>query len=103
VDIDIDEGGSIETARPTTHDHPTYLDEGVLHYCVPNIPSVVARTCTHSFVNAAMPFILELAGKGVEKAIIENPAIEASVNTRGGSLSHLGRLTARKDVDDGLD
>jgi alanine dehydrogenase len=103
VDIDIDEGGSIETARPTTHDQPTYVEEGVIHYCVPNIPGVVARTCTHSFVNAAMPFIMEMAEKGVEKAIDENPALETAVNTRGGKLSHMMRLTARKDVDDGLD
>ncbi|MBI5934698.1 MAG: alanine dehydrogenase [Chloroflexi bacterium] len=103
VDVDIDEGGSIETARPTTHDQPSYVEEGVIHYCVPNIPGVVARTCTHSFVNAAMPFIMEMAEKGVETAIDENPAIEIAVNTRGGKLSHMGRLTARKDVDDGLD
>lgn len=103
VDIDIDEGGSVETARPTTHDQPTYLEEGVIHYCVPNIPGVVARTCVHAFVNAAMPYIMELAAKGVDKAIAENPALEIAVNTRGGQPSHLRRLTARKDVDDGLD
>ena len=103
VDIDIDEGGCVETARPTTHDQPIYLDEGVLHYCDPNIPGVVARTCTHSFVNAAMPFIMEMAEKGVETAIAENPAIEIAVNAQAGKLLHLGRLTARKDVDDGLD
>jgi len=103
IDIDIDEGGSVETARPTAHDHPTYIEEGVIHYCVPNIPSVVARTCTHAFVNAAMPFIMEMAEKGVKTAIAENPAIEAAVNTHEGHPSHLHRLTARKDVDDGLD
>lgn len=103
VDIDIDEGGCVETARPTTHDQPTYVEEGVIHYCVPNIPGVVARTCVHAYVNAAMPFIIEMARKGVENAIAENPAIEIAVNTRGGKLQHMGRLTARKDVDDGLD
>ena len=103
VDIDIDEGGCVETARPTTHDQPIYLDEGVLHYCVPNIPGVVARTCTHSFVNAAMPFIMQMAEKGVKTAIAENSAIEIAVNAQAGKLLHLGRLTARKDVDDGLD
>ncbi len=74
-----------------------------LPMCVPNIPGVVARTATHAFVNAAMPFIMEMAEKGVETAIDENPAIETAVNTRGGKLSHMGRLTARKDVDDGQD
>jgi alanine dehydrogenase len=103
VDIDIDEGGCFETARPTTHDQPIYVEERILHYCVPNIPGVVARTCTHSFVNAAMPFIMEIAQKGLDAAIAENSAIESAVNTRDGKLSHLGRLTARKDVDDGLD
>jgi alanine dehydrogenase len=103
VDIDIDEGGSVETARPTTHDQPSFIEEGVIHYCVPNIPGVVARTCVHSFVNAVMPFVMEMAEKGVEQAIDENPAIEIAVNTRGGKLSHMGRFTARKDVDDGLD
>lgn len=102
VDIDIDQGGCVETARPTTHDQPIYLEEGVLHYCVPNIPSVVARTCTHSFVNAAMPFILEMVGKGVETAVDENPALEAAVTTRNGQV-HQGRLSSNKDVDDGLD
>ncbi|MFZ5857664.1 MAG: alanine dehydrogenase [Chloroflexota bacterium] len=103
VDIDIDEGGSVETARPTTHDQPSFIEEGVIHYCVPNIPGVVARTCVHSFVNAVMPFVMEMAEKGVEKAIDENPAIEIAVGTRGGELSHMGRFTARKDGDDGLD
>jgi alanine dehydrogenase len=103
VDIDIDEGGSIETARPTMHDHPTYVEEGVIHYCVPNIPGVVARTCTHAFVNEAMPFILEMAEKGVDQAIEENAAIETAVYTRGGQLTHSGRLTARKEGEDGLD
>jgi len=103
VDIDIDEGGSFETARPTSHDQPTYVEEGVLHYCVPNIPGVVARTCTHAFVNEAMPFILEMAEKGVEKAIDENGAIETAVYTRGGQLTHSGRLTAQKEGTDGLD
>lgn len=103
IDIDIDEGGCVETARPTMHDRPTYVEEGVIHYCVPNIPSVVARTCVHSYVNAAMPFVIEMAEKGVAAAIADNPAIEIAVNTRDGKLQHMGRLTARKDVDDGLD
>ena len=103
VDIDIDEGGCVETARPTTHDQPIYLEEGVLHYCVPNIPGVVARTCTHAFVNSAVPYIMEIAEKGVNAAIAENPAIEAAVNAHDGQLTHLGRLTANKEAEDGLD
>jgi alanine dehydrogenase len=106
IDIDIDQGGSIETARPTVlkpFEHPTYIEEGVIHYCVPNVTSAVARTCVHAYVNAAMPYMVELAQKGVDTAIAENPAIEAAVNTRDGHLSHMIRLTARKDGDDGLD
>ncbi len=93
IDISIDEGGCVESSRPTSHDHPTYVEEGVIHYCVPNMPGVVARTATHGFVNAAIPYILEIADLGAEKAIDENPAIEAAVNTQHGELRHLTRLT----------
>jgi alanine dehydrogenase len=103
IDIDIDEGGCVETARPTVHDHPMYVEEGVLHYCVPNIPGVVARTATHAFVNSAMPFIMEIAEKGTDAAIADNPAIESAVNTHAGRMSHLGRLTVNKEIEDGLD
>ena len=61
MDISIDEGGCVETSRPTTHEHPVYIEEGMLHYCVPNMPGAVARTATHAFVNAAMPYIMEIA------------------------------------------
>jgi alanine dehydrogenase len=89
MDISIDEGGCVETSRPTTHDHPTFIEEGVIHYCVPNIPGVVARTSTHAYVNSALPFILELANKGVDTAIAQNPAIERAVNTYKGKIWHL--------------
>ena len=95
IDISIDQGGCSETSRPTTHDHPTYIEENVIHYCVPNMPGVVARTATYGFVNAAMTYILEIANLGVDKAI-ENPAIEAGVNTYKGELRHLSRLTNKE-------
>jgi alanine dehydrogenase len=101
IDIDIDEGGCVETARPTLHDHPTYVEEGVIHYCVPNISGVVARTATHAYVNSVMPYILEVAEKGSDAAIAQNPSIEAAVNTHAGKMSHLGRLTVKKEVEDG--
>lgn len=91
IDISIDQGGCSETSRPSTHEHPSYVDENVVHYCVPNMPSVVARTATYGFVNAALDYILEIANLGVEKAI-ENPAIEAGINTYKGELRHLSRL-----------
>ena len=93
MDISIDDGGCVETSRPTTHDHPTFVEDGVTHYCVPNIPGVVARTSTHVFNNAAFPFILELANKGLDTAIAENPAIERGVNTYKGNLVHISRYS----------
>jgi alanine dehydrogenase len=96
MDISIDEGGCVETSRPTTHEHPIYIEEGILHYCVPNIPGAVARTATHAFVNAAMPYITELAEQGMESAL-RNPSIEAGVNTHGGERRHLTRLTGQME------
>jgi alanine dehydrogenase len=89
MDISIDEGGCVETSRPTTHEYPTFVEEGVIHYCVPNMPSVVARTSTHAYLNAAFPFILELANKGIDSAIAENPAIEHGVATYRSELRHI--------------
>lgn len=93
IDVSIDQGGCAETSRPTTHDHPSYVEEGVLHYCVPNMPGVVARTATHAFVNAAMPYILEITNLGVAEAMEQNPAIEKAVNTHDGKLVHLTLLS----------
>jgi len=92
IDVSIDQGGCVETARPTSHDHPTFIEEGILHYCVPNMPGVVARTATHAFVNAAMPYFLKIADLGVEKAIALDPALEKSLNTYNGKLVHLTLL-----------
>jgi alanine dehydrogenase len=92
MDISIDEGGCVETSRPTTHEHPTFVEEGVIHYCVPNIPSVVARTSTYAYLNAAFPYIWELANKGVEDAIFENPAIEVGTPIYKGELRHITRI-----------
>ena len=91
IDISIDEGGCVETSQPTTHDRPTYIEENVVHYCVPNMPGIVARTATHGFVNVGTPYILQIADLGVEKAMTENAAIEAAVNTYQGEIRHLSR------------
>lgn len=101
IDVSIDQGGCAETSRPTTHDHATYVDEGVLHYCVPNMPGVVARTATHAFVNAAMPYMIEIADSGAAQAMLKNPAIEKAVNTHNGELVHLTMLS--KGGQDGLE
>jgi alanine dehydrogenase len=75
IDLDIDQGGSIETSRPTHHDQPTYVAEQVVHYCVPNVPGVVGRTSTHAFLNAAWPFIELIAAHGIEASLEQSAAL----------------------------
>jgi alanine dehydrogenase len=89
IDLSIDEGGCVETSRPTMHDRPSYIEENVIHYCVPNMPGIVARTATHAYVNVATPYIEQIANLGIEKALAENPAIETAVNMHQGELRHL--------------
>ncbi|MBN1303590.1 MAG: alanine dehydrogenase [Anaerolineales bacterium] len=93
LDLSIDEGGCVDTSRPTTHEQPTYVEEGVIHCCIPNLPSVVARTAVHAFVNAAMPYILEVANHGADRVIETDPAIQVAVNTYHGELMNLERFT----------
>lgn len=95
IDVSIDQGGCFETSRPTTHDQSTFVDEGVLHYCVPNMPGVVARTATHAFVNAAMPYLTRIADEGIDAALAKIPALEKGVNTYQGRLVHLNLLEER--------
>lgn len=95
IDMSIDEGGCVETSRPTTHDQPTFIEEGVIHYCVPNVPSVCARTATYAYVNAAFPYILELANKGIDRTIQDNPSLEIAINTHNGHLVHLSRIATK--------
>ena len=96
IDMSIDEGGCVETSRPTTHEHCTYIEENVIHYCVPNIPAAVARTATHAFVNAAMYYILDLANKDFKTAIRETPALENAVSVHEGEMLHMFRLNGFK-------
>jgi alanine dehydrogenase len=91
MDISIDEGGCVETSRPTTHDHPTFVEEGVIHYCVPNIPGIVARTSTHAYITAALPFILDLVDNSLENAIKKNSALAHAVETHQGQLVNYSR------------
>jgi len=95
MDLSIDEGGCIETSRPTTHEHPYYIEEGVIHYCVPNIPSVVARTATYVYTNAAIPFILEIAEKGVDAAVRESVAVERATGLQHGKMKNIARLNPK--------
>jgi alanine dehydrogenase len=84
LDLSIDEGGCAETSRPTTHKDPVYVEEGVLHCCIPNLPGVVARTATHAFLNAAWPFIRSVAALGPADAIAADPALRRGVSTQHG-------------------
>lgn len=88
IDVCIDQGGSLETSRPTTHSNPTYMEEGVIHYCVTNMPGAVARTSTFALTNATFPYALELANKGFKKAIEENSALKKGVNVYKGEVTH---------------
>jgi alanine dehydrogenase len=103
IDMSIDEGGCVETSRPTTHEQCTFIDENIIHYCVPNIPAAVARTATHAFVNAAMYYILDLANKDFDTAIRETPALEKAVSTHDGKLLNVTRLNGPEGLDDGMD
>lgn len=87
VDVAIDQGGCFETSRATTHQNPTYVEEGIVHYCVANMPGGVARTSTFALTNATLPFAIALANKGYKKALLED------VHLREGLNVHLGKVT----------
>lgn len=86
VDVAIDQGGCIETARPTTHSEPTYVEEGVVHYCVANIPGAVARTSTLALTSATLPYLTRIADEGIEGAVAGDEALRKGLSTLGGSL-----------------
>lgn len=88
VDIAIDQGGCAETSRPTTHADPVYVEEGVIHYCVTNMPGAVPRTSTFALNNATLPFVLALAGKGWKRACAEDPHLADGLNVVRGALVH---------------
>src|SRR5262249_17525088 len=90
VDVAIDQGGCFETSHPTTHTDPIYFVDGVLHYCVSNMPAAVPHTSTLALTNSTFPYLFELATKGFETAIGENPALRAGVNTYQGNVTHPG-------------
>ncbi|HST55800.1 MAG TPA: alanine dehydrogenase [Solirubrobacteraceae bacterium] len=88
VDVSIDQGGCFETSRPTTHSDPTFEVDGITHYCVTNMPGAVPITSTYALTNATLPYVLELADKGVERALAENPALKHGLNVAGGQITH---------------
>lgn len=90
VDVAIDQGGCFETSHATTHTDPVYVVDGVLHYCVSNMPAAVPHTSTFALTNATFPYLAELCAKGLERACEENPAIREGVNTYQGYITYPG-------------
>jgi len=88
VDVAIDQGGSAETSRPTTHAEPTYVVDGVVHYMVANMPGAVPRTSTYALNNATLPFVLALADHGWRAALTRNPHLKAGLNIAAGRITH---------------
>jgi alanine dehydrogenase len=88
VDIAIDQGGCAETSRPTTHDHPVYVEEGVTHYCVTNMPGAYARTATQALTNVTFPFFELLADWGLAEACQKQPALLGGINIMKGQITH---------------
>jgi alanine dehydrogenase len=88
VDIAIDQGGCFETSKPTTHSKPTYEVDGVVHYCVTNMPGAVPRTSTYALTNATLPFVLALADKGYKKALTDDAHLALGLNVHKGVLTH---------------
>jgi alanine dehydrogenase len=96
VDVSIDQGGCIETARPTTHSDPVYEVEGIIHYCVANMPGAVPRTSTFALTNVTLPFALAIAEKGLQKAVQDDLALKRGLNTYMGFLVNREVAIAQK-------
>jgi alanine dehydrogenase len=88
IDVAIDQGGCFETSRPTTHSKPTYMIDDVVHYCVTNMPGAVGRTSTYALTNVTLPYVLQLAKKGFQKAIAENQGLARGVNIHRGKVTN---------------
>jgi alanine dehydrogenase len=88
VDVSIDQGGCFETSRPTTHSDPTYEVDGITHYCVTNMPGAVPITSTYALTNATLPYVIELAERGVEQALEQNSGLRGGLNVQGGQITH---------------
>jgi alanine dehydrogenase len=88
VDVSIDQGGCFETSRPTTHSEPTYEVDGITHYCVTNMPGAVPITSTYALTNATLPYVLELAERGVEEALERSEPLRHGLNVQDGEIIH---------------
>ena len=89
VDVAIDQGGCFETSRPTTHSDPTYEVDGIIHYCVTNMPGAVPITSTYALTNATLAYVIHLANAGVHGAVAENPGLAKGVNVAAGHVTYL--------------
>ena len=87
VDVAVDQGGCLETTRPTSHSDPVYFEEGVLHYCVTNMPGAMPRTSTIALTNATFPYVKRIAGRGLKGAIKENRLLKDGVNIYDGHVT----------------
>ncbi len=90
VSVDIDQGGAVETCRPTSHTHPTFVDQGIIHYCVPNMPGAASNTATQALSMAIQPYVLRLANKGLAAAIAGDRHLALGVNTYDGHITYAG-------------
>lgn len=88
VDVSVDQGGCVETSRPTTHDDPVFVVDGIVHYCVANMPGAYPRTSTIALTNATLPYVKLLTSKGIEKAIAEESVIRSALNTYQGEITN---------------
>src|SRR5208337_3113703 len=86
IDVAIDQGGCVETSRPTTHSKPIYIEEDVVHYCVTNMPGAVGRTSTYALTNVTLPYVVQLANKGFDRAVKENAVLAQGVNVHQGKV-----------------
>lgn len=90
VDVAVDQGGCVETSHPTTHSHPTFVVDGVVHYCVANMPGAVPRTSTFALTNSTLPYALKLANLGLEGALAADPGLAEGLNVFAGHVTHRG-------------
>ena len=90
VDVAVDQGGCVETSRPTTHHDPVYMEEGVVHYAVANMPGAVPRTATRALASNTLPYVLRIAEKGWKKAAAEDPTLARGINLLHGKITHTG-------------
>ena len=88
VDVSIDQGGCFETSRPTTHSDPTFEVDGITHYCVANMPGAVPITSTYALTNATLPYVIDLADRGIDEALELSPSLRMGLNVDRGEITH---------------